>query len=663
MDKVFREYIRVDQMDMGNTEEERRHTENQVTNRTEGHVIKCDGEQAILAAYIDPSIAHMENYWTVGQIISISVGKNRVIGMAHKVDLPKNDWTKGGGNLVHIHVELVGEIQVDDNGEASFNSGIASYPQMGCAGHRIRSEDLSTVYKTQSSNLIRIGNLTQDAEVSAEIDVDKLLSRHFAVVGTTGVGKSTSVTLMLRKIVESRPDIRVLLLDPHNEFSSAFPDNSITMDSSNLDLPFWLFKLEELAEVIFRGQQGLEVEYELLRDIIPQAKEIYKEEKNNANKSLVKRGTEKSAISADTPIPYRMVDLLSLIDDRLGLLEGRAEKPILKALQARILSIVQDQRFRFMFDVNGNGGDTLQEIVSNIFRVPQNGKPICVFELSGLPSEVLNSVVSVMCRMAFDLALSSDGAIQTLVVCEEAHRYIPADSGSGFWPTRQAIARIAKEGRKYGVYLGIITQRPGELDPTILSQCNTIFAMRLGNQKDQEIIRDAVTNGAKSTISFLSSIANRECIAFGEALHTPMRLTFETMAAKDLPGAHIYEQQEAVRSGRDISVASVIRKMRNESRRSVEDGGIQSGNEHGVPKNEHVAPKAPEEYMPSMAPVMSTPPQPVAASQSIEANTAASERLNRPLSAEHEPVAADSNAGKPVLQGARGLINAFRSKK
>lgn len=649
-------------MDMGSTSEERRRADGVGERRTEGHVIKCDGEQAILAAYVDSSIGHMENYWTVGQIVSISVGSNRVIGMAHKVDLPETDWATGGQNLVHIYVELVGEIQGNDNGESIFTSGISSYPQMGCVGHRIRSEDLSTVYKTESSNLIEIGNLTQDKEIPAEIDVDKLLSRHFAIVGTTGVGKSTSVTLMLRKIVESRPDIRVLLLDPHNEFSTAFPDNSITIDSTNLDLPFWLFKLEELAEVIFRGQQGLDVEYELLRDIIPQAKEMYKEEKYNASKSLVKRSAEKSAISADTPIPYRMVDLLALIDERLGLLEGRAEKPILKALQARILSIVQDQRFRFMFDVASNGGDTFQEIVSNIFRLPQNGKPICVFELSGLPSEVLNSVVSVMCRMAFDLGLSSNGAIQTLVVCEEAHRYIPADTGAGFWPTRQAIARIAKEGRKYGVYLGIITQRPGELDPTILSQCNTIFAMRLGNQKDQEIIRDAVTNGAKSTISFLSSIANRECIAFGEALHTPMRLTFSNMVAKDLPGAHIYEQQEAVRSGKDISVASVIRKMRNETRRSASDDVTTGGNDHGVAQQERVD-AIPDEFMPSMTPVMSTPPQPETSSPSMAAGASVSERLNRPLSAEGEPELAGESLGKAASQGAKGLINAFRSKK
>jgi DNA segregation ATPase FtsK/SpoIIIE-like protein len=164
--------------------------------------------------------------------------------------------------------------------------------------------------------------------------------------------------------------------------------------------------------------------------------------------------------------------------------------------------------------------------------------------------------------MAFDLALSSDGALQTLVVCEEAHRYIPANINAGFWPTRQAIGRIAKEGRKYGVFLGIITQRPGELDPTILSQCNSFFAMRLSNRKDQEIIAGAFNSGAQSTIGFLPSISNRECIAFGEAVYSPMRMTFETVDAKDLPGANIRENQEAVRAGRQINLDTVINKLR-----------------------------------------------------------------------------------------------------
>ena len=210
----------------------------------------------------------------------------------------------------------------------------------------------------------------------------------------------------------------------------------------------------------------------------------------------------------------------------------------MKALKQRLQALVADPRYRFMFSAPTTL-DTMRQTIGHIFRVPKNDRPICVFQLAGLPSEVVNSVASVLCRMAFDLAVSSDGRVQTLVVCEEAHRYIPADATAGFWPTRQAIARIAKEGRKYGVYLAVITQRPGELDPTILSQCSTVFAMRLGNERDQEIIRGAITGASQSTIGFLSSIANREAIAFGEAVPTPMRMMFETIAPEQLPAAHI----------------------------------------------------------------------------------------------------------------------------
>lgn len=532
--------------------------------RTEGYVIQCDSRKAIIIAPVDPSIDYMENYWAVGQQISIWVGDSRVIGQSYKVESADNDWADGKRNDVRVHLELIGQVTQTEKG-AKFSTGISDFPIMGCVAHRIRSTDLAAIYANTATDIIDIGSLSQDQSIKSVIDVEKLLSRHFAVVGSTGVGKSTSVTLMLRKIVQARKDIRVLILDPHNEFSSAFAHSCLVINSKDLQLPFWMFGLDEFSEVVFRGQKGLQLEKELLRDLIVLAKQMYVEAAEEGNATIRKKKAAPSNVSADTPTPYRLQDLLKIIDDRLGLLDNKNEKPMLKLLQEKINSISTDIRFRFMFDQNICGGDRIEEVVTKIFRIPQNDLPICVLEMSGLPSEVVSSVVSVLCRMAFELAISSEGAIQTLVVCEEAHRYIPADPNAGFWPTRQAIGRIAKEGRKYGVYLSIITQRPGELDPTILSQCNTFFAMRLSNQKDQQIIEGAFSGGAQSTISFLPSIANRECIAFGEALHSPMRMTFETVAAKDLPGANIRENQEAVRSGKMINVQNVIRHMRKEN--------------------------------------------------------------------------------------------------
>jgi hypothetical protein len=272
--------------------------------------------------------------------------------------------------------------------------------------------------------------------------------------------------------------------------------------------------------------------------------------------------------TADSPVPYRLVDLFKAIDERLGQLEGKTAKPTLRQLRDRIVTISEDPRFAFCFSQPNAGGDRMKEVVGDLFRVPQHDKPISVIDMSELPAEVVNSVASVLCRVAFDLAVASQGGIQTLVVCEEAHRYVPANQDNAFWPTRQAIARIAKEGRKYGVHLGMITQRPSELDPTILSQCNTIFAMRLANQNDQEIIGGAMTNGAQTSINFISSLADRECIAFGEALKTPMRMIFETMPPECLPGSRIKEMQKQARQGMTVDLGTVIRRMREANTRS-----------------------------------------------------------------------------------------------
>jgi hypothetical protein len=192
-----------------------------------------------------------------------------------------------------------------------------------------------------------------------------------------------------------------------------------------------------------------------------------------------------------------------------------------------------------MFDNANVGGDTMAEVFSEIFRLPPRGMPMTVMQLAGFPSEVVDAVVSVLCRLAFDFALWSDGAAPLLVVCEEAHRYVAADRNSGFGPTRRSISRIAKEGRKYGVFLGVVTQRPAELDPTILSQCSTLFALRMTNDRDQAILRSAVSDAAANLLDFLPSLGTGECLAFGEGVALPMRLKFRQLEPHQLPRSEV----------------------------------------------------------------------------------------------------------------------------
>ena len=192
-------------------------------------------------------------------------------------------------------------------------------------------------------------------------------------------------------------------------------------------------------------------------------------------------------------MPYVLQDLVALIDDRMGKLENRASRMNYHRLIARIETIRNDPRYGFMFENANVGGDTMAALLTQLFRLEPNGKPITVMQLAGLPVEVVDAVVCVLCRLAFDFGLWSDGAMPLLFVCEEAHRYASSDHSIGFGPTRRALSRIAKEGRKYGVYLGLVTQRPAELDPTIISQCSTLFAMRMTNDRDQALLRSAVT--------------------------------------------------------------------------------------------------------------------------------------------------------------------------
>ncbi|PDT84971.1 ATPase [Sinorhizobium sp. BJ1] len=526
-------------------------------NRFLGRVVACSGSRATIAAIAEQGETSLTELWSVGRLISISVGTNRVVALVCSMQTAAEEWSEETNITFRIEVELMGEVFKGPDGREEFSAGISRYPYLGAIAHRIRASDLARIYDSRQLDSCVIGKLTQDESLDATIHVPSMLAKHFAIVGTTGVGKSTAVTLLLNKAIAADPKLRVLILDPHNEFAAAFPENAVVIETDTLDLPFWLFRLEEFAEVIFRGRPPAAEELDILRDVIPDAKKAFK----GGETGLMRRQTEKSSITADTPVPYRIADLLAMIDERIGRLEGRTDKPHLRSLKVKIVSAINDPRYHFMFSSN-TITDTIQDTIAKIFRIPGEGKPIATFELAGIPSEVVNSVASVLCRMAFEIGLWSNGGIHMLVVCEEAHRYVPADPTLGFLPTRQAIARIAKEGRKYGVSLGIITQRPGELDPTILSQCSTVFAMRLANDRDQEIIRSAISNSSISTTSFISSIGNGEAIAFGEAVAVPMRMRFSRVEEERLPRAHGIIDKVDEDAPPVVDLRSIVSRMR-----------------------------------------------------------------------------------------------------
>ncbi len=506
--------------------------------RPTAHVIACNGNKAVVqgdTACID-TVTGLT--WSVGRMLSIRVGEARVVGVICDINMPGKHYDATRTSPLHFHVELQGEVREMANGSASFSTGISAYPGVGCEAHQVRSGDLEAIYSISGKIVARLGVLSQDTSVPAIVDVPHMLAKHFAVLGSTGSGKSASVTLLMQAMRALVPELRTIILDPHNEYKRAFPDASI-IDPETLDIPFWMFQLDEYVEVLYRGRPPVHEEIEALREFIPQAKARFKV---GDSRVALRTGSIGSSMTADTVAPYRLNDLFQLLDEEAGQLESRFDRSAVRALRARIAAHADDPRYAFMFR-HRTISDISEHIVSGLFNLSGSDQRQTIVELSGMPIEVVNSVAAILARMTFELAVAARGKLKLLVLCEEAHRYVPVHA-NGFEPARRAIARIAKEGRKYGAFMGIISQRPSELDPTILSQCSTVFAMRLTNHVDQDIIRKAISSSSDSAVGFLSSLANQECIAFGEGAPTPMRMKFYSLPKHLLPGAEsgVFEQ-------------------------------------------------------------------------------------------------------------------------
>src|SRR5215467_5341950 len=519
-----------------------------------GRVISVRGSLARVGLLAKSQTPISEIRATVGRFVSLRCAASTIVAMITDVtceNLPTTD-----NYIATAGVDLLGEILNGD--KPKFQRGVTHYPTIGDTAELISSEELHTIYAPTGSDQINVGTLQQDRSVTAYVDVEEMLSKHFAVLGSTGVGKSTGVSLLLNEILKSRPSLRLFLLDVHNEYGRCFGDRSLVLNPRNLKLPFWLFNFEEIVDVLFAGRPGVPDELDVLAEVIPVAKGVYTQYQNSDRIGL-KRMDPKGVYTVDTPVPYRLVDLISLIDERMGKLENRSSRIIYHKLISRIETVRNDPRYTFMFDNANVGGDTMAEVISHLFRLPANGRPMTIMQLAGFPAEVVDSVVSVLCRMAFDFGLWSDGVSPLLFVCEEAHRYAAADRNIGFGPTRKAVSRIAKEGRKYGVYLGLVTQRPAELDATIISQCNTLFTMRLANERDQALLRSAVSDAAANLLSFVPSLGTREVLAFGEGVALPTRLRFKEVPAHQLPRSEAaIKTVPSVAAGHDMHFVSAV---------------------------------------------------------------------------------------------------------
>ncbi len=503
-----------------------------------GRLVAVTGAHAIILLDADDAFSvGDETCPEIGTLLKVDTAATITLALVSALSSPTPSLDNQAQEMRIVEVEFIGELPKDDHGNPkSFRRGVSSYPGLGNIVSRASQAELAMAYASDEDTSIRIGHIQQDISIPAMVKIDELLGKHFAVLGTTGTGKSCAVALILRRILEKNPKAHILLLDVHREYASSFREYAEVIQPQNMSLPFWMLNFEEFVEILIGNQPNREQDIEILRELVPLAKTRYAANTRRDKVPTLRSrdGSDSINLGVDTPVPYRSSDLMGLIEENLGKLELKGELAPYKRLKARLETMTRDPRYAFMFG-HMTISDNMAEVVGRIFRIPVNDKPITVIELGGLPSEVINVCVSVLARMAFDFALWSQGRVPITFVCEEAHRYVPADKSSGFEPTKRAISRIAKEGRKYGVSLAIITQRPAELDPTILSQCNTVFSMRLTNERDQEILKAGISDAAASLLEFMPTMGTGEAVTFGEGVSLPTRIKFDLLPRHALP--------------------------------------------------------------------------------------------------------------------------------
>lgn len=498
-----------------------------------GSIISVTGSHALVM--LDPAHVDLDRRQRpqIGAIMSIDAGASVVLGLVSAMSVPAPTLGETSGEMRIIELELIGEFtKPTAKAPARFRRGVSSFPTLGDDVHVATRDELAALFVGNNASSVRIGVIKQDTAIPATVAVNDLFSRHCAVVGTTGSGKSCSLALMLRAVLDRYSNAHIVILDPYNEYASCFEDRTKVFDADNFSLPYWALTFEEFVEILYPGRDGHKEEIDILADLIPAAKKI--NQSTLANIRIGERRGDSAAITVDTPAPYRISDLLMLIDKALGGLDSTRSIAPYKRLRARLYALSQDARYGFMF-----GGltiqDTMVELLGSLFRIPVNGQPVSIVNLAGLPDEVAQVVVCVIARLAFEFGQWSNGAAPIALVCEDAHRYAPANKEDGFSPTRKALTRLAKEGRKVGVSLWVASQRPTELDATILSQCNTIFAMRLANQADQEALRAAVPDASTSLLNCLPSLGLGEAIAVGEGVPLPTRIRFDALPPEAIP--------------------------------------------------------------------------------------------------------------------------------
>ncbi|CAJ8623887.1 Type IV secretory pathway, VirB4 components [Burkholderia pseudomallei] len=525
-----------------------------IANLAIGSIIEVDGTRLVAELHRDISElsrVYAGDTYPIGQfgsILKIHFGRRLVYALVGRLRMKAEFEAERGiaptaaADERVIEADLFGEGEwtyEDSSGsrqwELRFQRGVATYPLPQQTVYLTPRSELRFIYGRPSGPVVRLGVHVGSGGAPCYADVNELLGKHAAVLGSTGAGKSGTVAAIIHGILERGAEAgyetwnpRIVILDPHNEYGDAFPAHSkLSTDDRTLRLPYWLLNFQETVALLIGKTEFVATSQ---ANIVKQA--LLKAREEGANVLDI----DSRKINVDSPVPYKLSRLHELID---------ADKPTQASKQDSHNSLLEkldvlqrDARLKFLMEDWDGAADPFVDVIELLLGVENQPR---IIDLSGVPNEVAGISSAVIARTLFNYKVwqtpTERAQNPVLLVCEEAHRYVPNRGEAQYEAAQEAIRRVAKEGRKYGIALLLVSQRPSEVDATVLSQCNSWVVLRITNESDREHVRAVLPDSMAGLTKMLSGLRRQEAIFVGQAAVLPSRILIRSLDEEQLPAS------------------------------------------------------------------------------------------------------------------------------
>lgn len=475
----------------------------------------------------------------IGSFVTIADGERSIIGTiaAVRTEQASGESFRLGTTPPR---QVLDVLPIGTLREGKFERGVSRYPVIGGQVFAAELSDLSSIFSTYRDRNFSVGALSQIENERLYLDPNKFFAKHIALFGSTGSGKSCTTASILQK-VQDLENTHVILLDLHGEYNHAFAEKGNLIKITELELPYWLMNFEEIIETLID-----ETELHAQNQVMV-LKEAILDSKRAKNLAL------KEYITIDTPVYFDFLDISSRMrsldtERTLGGKDGAFYGQFTRFL-VRLESKLTDKRYEFLFrPKNFKSSETFATLLTKLFAL-DTGKHVTIIDLSRVPFDVINVLVSLLGRIIFDFNLWNKARhdFPVLVVFEEAHTYLSMTGKNS--AARKTVERIAKEGRKYGVSCMIVSQRPSEISETITAQCNNFIALRLLNPNDQNYVRKLVPDTLANFMDVLPTLAQGEAFIIGDAVPIPSRVMFDmpspTPASGDVKFFEKWQRRES----------------------------------------------------------------------------------------------------------------------